>query len=93
MNKIDIKQEAYFPFTFKLFGLILFAFGLLIWTQRELYFIAKLRGMITSFALGGAIVTARYGLLIDPVKKTINQEDEDCQASRTQCKGQNQSIK
>ncbi|MDW3192202.1 MAG: hypothetical protein R8G66_07550 [Cytophagales bacterium] len=73
MNKIDIKQEAYFPFTFKLFGMILFAFGLLIWTQREWHFIVKALGMVVSYALGGSIVTARYGLLIDPLKKTIKE--------------------
>lgn len=73
MNKIDIKQEAYFPFTFKLFALVLFAFGLLIWTQREWYFVAKVLGMISSFSLGGAIISARYGLLIDPFKKTLKE--------------------
>lgn len=71
MEKLNIKQESYFPFTFKLFGLILFAFGLLIWTQREWVFFAKLLSMIASFALGGAILTARHGLLIDPIERTL----------------------
>lgn len=71
MKKLDIKQEAYFPFTFKLFGLILFAFGLLVWTQREWHLIAKVLTMIASFGVGGAILTARYGVLIDPIEKTI----------------------
>lgn len=71
MQKIDIRQEAYFPFTFKLFGLILFAFGLLIWTQREWHLIVKILTMFGSFSLGGAIISARYGLIIDPIEKTL----------------------
>lgn len=73
MKKIDIKQEAYFPFTFKLFSLILFAFGLLIWTQREWHFMAKLLIMIASYGLGSSIFTARYGLTIDPIGKSIHE--------------------
>lgn len=71
MKKIDIKQKAYFPFTFKLFGLILIAFGLLIWTQREWHFILKGLVMLGSIALGLTLLSARYGLLIDPLKKTF----------------------
>ncbi len=71
MKKLNIKQEPYFPFTFKLFGLILFAFGVLIWTQREWLLIIKLLTMIASFGVGASILTARYGLIIDPVEKTL----------------------
>ena len=73
MEKLDIRQEAYFPFTFKLFAMILFAFGLVIWTQREWHVLVKVLIMIGSYGLGGAIFTARYGLIIDPMKKTLKE--------------------
>lgn len=69
MPKIDIKQEAYFPFTFRIFGLILLLFGLLIWTQVHLS--VWVRWLITtgSWAIGICMAVARYGLWVDPESK------------------------
>lgn len=66
MPKVDIKQEAYFPYTFRIFGLILLAFGVLVWTQHELHDLVKWLVTIGSWALGLSMASARYGLWVDP---------------------------
>ncbi len=73
MKEIDVKQEAYFPFTFKFFAVILLVFGILTWTQHEWHFIIKCLTMVVSFGLGSAILTARYGLWVDPQKKIFKE--------------------
>ena len=61
---LDIKQEYYFPFTFRLFGLILILFGVMIWTQPMSDW---LKACITavSWILAATISTMRYGLWIN----------------------------
>ncbi len=70
MAVLDIKQESYFPFTFKLFGLIAISFGFLIWTQREMLFILKALIMFGSVLVGLLMATARHGLWIKPKSRT-----------------------
>ena len=69
MSIVDIKQESYFPFTFKLFGMVLFIFGLAIWTQN-LPVIAKWLIMVGSYLSGLLMITTRYGLRFDAEKRT-----------------------
>ncbi len=61
---LDIKQEAYFPFTFKLMGVLLFLFAVLQWVA-ELPFVVKILITLIAPLLGLAMITTRYGLRID----------------------------
>ncbi len=65
---LDIKQEYYFPFTFRLFGLVLITLGVFIWTQPMAPY---LKSVITIFSwcLAALLITMRYGLWIDSSSK------------------------
>ncbi len=65
---LDIKQESSFPFTFKLMGGLLVLFAVLQWVAE---FPMATKVLITVFVplLGLAMITTRYGLMIDVDKR------------------------
>jgi hypothetical protein len=69
MGIIDIKQEPYFPFTFRLLGIILIVTSPLIYISQP-HYIAMYLLMILLPIVGFILLTSRYGLLIDTQEKS-----------------------
>jgi hypothetical protein len=64
MNVLDIKQEHYFPFTFRILGVILMSSGPLIYISQPHTTIYWLMIVLLPI-LGLVLLTSRYGLIID----------------------------
>lgn len=70
MQILDIKQESYFPQNFKIFGFILMIGTLLSFISVSTISILRIIISLSVLVLGGSMVFTRYGLEINPVKKT-----------------------
>lgn len=71
MRMLDVKQESYFPQNFKIFGVIL-VFGSIM-TLAIAPSISAVRVIVTLLIilLGVSMIFTRYGLKVDPNKKTF----------------------
>ncbi|MEM9326217.1 MAG: hypothetical protein AAGA85_11195 [Bacteroidota bacterium] len=69
MSELDIKQEAYFPFTFKIFGVLLI-FGCFLVSVTQISWLLKSLLIPILFLLGLAVIFARYGLKVSLKEKT-----------------------
>lgn len=70
VTKLEIKQEPYFPFTFKIFGAIL-CFSSLFVMISTLPVILKGVAIAVVIGLGTVLISAYYGLIIDANSKTF----------------------
>jgi len=69
MNELDIPQESYFPFTWKILGALLIPVALIVLSLNTALILKVFLSLLLT-ALGLMMISTRYGLRVDLDKRT-----------------------